>query len=86
MKEYSRVLYGKNYTLRKGVVYDLLVDDVWVNSSNSLDNIRTDLFEALLNRLYEVSLGQVVLRSEIIECYYRTELFMACFKQELEKQ
>ena len=66
MKEYSKVLYGKKYTIRKGVVYDLIVDDVWVNSSNSLDNIRGELFEALLNRLYEVSLGQVVLKLELI--------------------
>ena len=84
MKEYSKVIYDKNYTIRKGVVYDLLVDDVWVNSSNSLDNIRAELFESILNRLYEVSLGQVVLRLEIIECYYKTELFISCFKQELE--
>lgn len=84
MKEYLKVVYGKKYTVRKGVVYDLLVDDVWVNSSNSLDNIRDELFELLLNRLYEVSLGQVVLKLEIIECYYKTELFIACFKQELE--
>lgn len=84
MKEYSKVLYGKKYTLRDNVAYDLLVDDVWVISSYSLDNIRGDLFENLLNRLYEVSLGQVVLKLEIVECYYKTELFIACFKQELE--
>lgn len=83
MKEYSRVLYGKNYTLRDDVVYDILVDDVWILSSNSLDNIRGELFELLLNRLYEVSLGHVVLKSEIIECYYKTEVIMDCFKQEL---
>lgn len=86
MKEYSKVIYGKKYTLRKGIVYDLFVDDVWVNSSNSLDNIRGEVFEFLLNRLYEVSLGQVVLKSEIVECYYKTELFIACLKQELERQ
>lgn len=85
MKEYSKVVYGKKYTIRKGIVYELFVDDVWVNSSNSLDNIRGELFELLLSRLYEVSLGQVVLKLEIIECYYKTELFIACFKQELEK-
>jgi len=84
MKEYSKVIYGKKYTIRKGIVYDLLVDDVWANSSNSLDNIRGELFESLLNRLYEVGLGQVVLKLEIIECYYKIELFIACFKQELE--
>lgn len=84
MKEYSKVLYGKNYTLRKGVLYDLFVDDVWVNSSNSLDNIRGELFEALLNRLYDVDAGRVVSKLEIIECYYKTELFIACFNQELE--
>lgn len=84
MKEYSKVLYGKKCTIRKGVVYDLIVDDVLVNFSNSLDNIRGELFEALLNRLYEVSAGQMVLKLEIIECYYKTELFIACFKQELE--
>ena len=86
MKEYSKVVYGKKYTIRKGVLYELLVDDVWFNSSNSLDNIRGELFELLLNRLYEVSLGQVVLKLEIIECYYKVELFIACFKQELEQQ
>lgn len=84
MKEYSKVLYGKKYTIRNGVVYDLIVDDVWVNSSNSLDNIRGELFEALLNRLYDVDAGRVVSKLEIIECYYKTELFIACFKQELE--
>ena len=84
MKEYSKVIYGKKYTIKKGVVYDLFVDNVWVNSSNSVDNIRGELFEVLLNRLYEVSLGQAVLKLEIIECYYKTELFIACFKQELE--
>ena len=84
MKEYSKVLYGKKYTIRNGVVYDLIVDDAWVNSSNSLDNIRGELFESLLNRLYEFSAGQVVLKLEIIECYYKVELFIACFKQELE--
>lgn len=84
MKEYSKVIYGKKYTVRKGIVYELFVDDVWVRSSNSLDNIRGELFESLLDRLYEVSLGQVVLKSEIVECYYKTELFITCFKQELE--
>lgn len=84
MKEYSKILYGKKYTLRDNVAYDLLVDDVWVSSSYSLDNIRGQLFELLLNRLYEVGLGQVVLKLEIIECYYKTELFISCFKQELE--
>lgn len=84
MKEYSRVLYGKNYTVREDIAYELFVDDVRVRSSYSVDNIRGELFESLLNRLYEVSLGQVVLKSEIIECYYKTELFVACFKQELE--
>lgn len=84
MTEYSKVIYGKNYTVREGVVYELFVDGVRVRSSNSLDNIRGELFESLLNRLYEVSLGQVVLKLEIIECYYKTELFIACFKQELE--
>lgn len=84
MKEYSKVIYGKKYTIREDVAYDLLVDDALVRSSYSLDNIRGELFESLLNRLYEVSLGQVVLKSEIIECYYKTELFIACFKQELE--
>lgn len=86
MKEYSKVVYGKKYTIRKGVVYELFVDGVWVNSSNSVDNIRGELFELLLDRLYEVSLGQVVLKLEIIECYYKTELFISCFKQELERQ
>lgn len=85
MKEYSKVIYGKRYTLRKGIVYELFVDDVWVKSSNSVDNIRGELFELLLNRLYEVSLGQVVLKLEVVECYYKVELFIACFKQELEK-
>ena len=84
MKEYSKVFYGKKYTLRGDVVYDILVDDALVRSSYSLDNIRGELFELLLNRLYEVSLGHVVLKSEIIECYYKTELFIACFEQELE--
>lgn len=84
MKEYSKVIYGKKYTVRKGVAYDLLVDDALVRSSYSLDNIRGALFESLLNRLYEVSLGQVVLKLEIIECYYKVELFITCFKQELE--
>ena len=79
-------MYGKKYKLRKGVVYELFVDVVWVNSSNSVDNIRGELLELLLNRLYEVSLGQVVLKLEIIECYYKTELFISCLKQELEKQ
>lgn len=84
MQEYSKVIYGKKYTLRKGIVYELLVDGVWVNSSNSVDNIRGELFELLLNRLYEVSLGQVVLKLEIIECYYKVELFISWFRQELE--
>lgn len=84
MKEYSKVIYGKKYTIREGVVYELFVDDVWVNSSNSVDNIRGELFESLLSRLFVVSLGQVVLKSEIVLCYYKTELFIACFKQELE--
>ena len=84
MKEYSKVIYGKNYTVREDIAYELFVDDVRVRSSYSLDNIRGELFESLLNRLYEVSLGQVVLKLEIIECYYKTELFIACFKQELE--
>ena len=57
MKEYSKVIYGKKYTLRKGIVYELFVDDVWVKSSNSVDNIRGELFELLLNMLYEVSIG-----------------------------
>lgn len=84
MKEYSRILYGKKYTIREGIAYDLLVDDALVRSSYSLDNIRGAVFESLLNRLYAISLGQVLLKSEIIECYYKTELFIACFKQELE--
>lgn len=84
MKESSKVIYGKKYTIREGVAYDLLVDDALVRSSYSLDNIRGALFESLLNRLYKVSLGQVMLKSDIIECYYKTELFIACFKQELE--
>ena len=84
MKEYSKVIYGKKYTVRKGIVYELFVDDVWVCSSNSVDNIRGEVFESLLNRLYEISLGQVVLKLEIVECYYKVELFIACFKQELE--
>lgn len=84
MKEYSKVIYGKKYTVRKGIVYELFVDDVLVRSSNSLDNIRGELFELLLNRLYEISLGQVVLKLEIIVCYYKVELFIACFKQDLE--
>lgn len=86
MKEYSEVIYGKKYTLRKGIVYELFVDDVWVKSSNSVDFIRIELFELLLNMLYEVSLVQVVLKLEIIDCYYKTELFIVCFKQKLEKQ
>lgn len=84
MKQYSKVIYGKKYTITKGVVYDLSGDDVWINSSNSLDNIRGELFEALLNRLYDVDAGRVVSKLEIIECYYKTELFIACFNQELE--
>jgi hypothetical protein len=85
MKECSRVLYGKKYTVREDIAYELFVDDVLVRASYSLDNIRGEVFESLLKRLYEVSLGQVVLKSEIIECYYKTELFISCFKQELEK-
>ena len=84
MKEYSKVIYGKNYTVREDIAYELFVDDVRVRSSYSLDNIRGELFESLLNRLYEVSLVYVVTKLEIIECYYKTELFIACFKQELE--
>lgn len=84
MKEYSKVIYGKNYTVREDIAYELFVDDVRVRSSYSLDNIRGELFESLLNRLYEVSFGYVVTKLEIIECYYKTELFIACFKQELE--
>ena len=84
MKEYSKVIYGKKYTIRKGIVYELFVDDVWFRSSNSLDNIRGELFESLLNRLYVISLGRVVVSSRVLECYHNTELFIACFKQELE--
>lgn len=84
MKQYSKVIYGKKYTISKGVVYDLIVDDVWINYSNSLDNIRGELFEALLNGLYTVSAEHAVSKLEIIECYYQVELFIACFKQELE--
>lgn len=84
MKEYSKVIYGKKYTVREDIAYELFVDDVRVRSSYSLDNIRGELFESLLNGLYEVSLGQVVLKLEIIECYYKVELFITCFKQELE--
>lgn len=85
MKEYSKVIYDKKYTIKKGTVYEVFVDDVWVNSSNSLDNIRGEVFELLLNRLYVISLGRVVVSSRVLECYYKTELFIACFKQELEK-
>ena len=87
MKEYSKVIYGKYLRVQKSedcLLLNLYVDNNWIKSSNSLDNIRGEVFELLLNRLYEVSLGQVVLKSEIIECYYKTELFVACFKQKLE--
>ena len=82
MKEYSKVIYGKKYTLRKEIIYDLLVDDVWVSSSNSLDHLRGCLFERLLNRLYVISLGRLVVSSRVLECYHNTELFISCFKQE----
>ena len=84
MKEYSKVIYGKKYTIKKGIVYDLFVDDVWVRSANNLDNIRGELFELLLNRLYVISLGRVVVSSKVLDCYHNTELFISCFKQELE--
>lgn len=84
MKEYSKVMYGKKYTIKYDTWFELFVEDEWLSSWRDLDNIRCDLFELLLNLLYEVSLGHVVTKLEIIECYYKTELFIACFKQELE--
>lgn len=84
MKEYSKVIYGKKITIKYDTWFELFVEDEWLSSWRDLDNIRGELFELLLNGLYAVSLGQVVLKSEIIECYYKVELFIACFKQELE--
>ena len=63
-----------------------MIGDSVLKSSNSVDFIRIELFELLLNMLYEVSLVQVVLKLEIIDCYYKTELFIVCFKQKLEKR
>ena len=88
MKEFSKVIYSKRITVKKNddsLLLELYVDDEWVRSSNSLDNIRGELFQLLLNRLYEVSLGKVVLKHEILECYYKSELFVACFKELLEE-